>query len=134
MRTLISIVVSVMLFSVLLFAVSCLASYLVKHSQDFMNVLPWINGLVYALYFISGFVASVLSRAGFLVPGSVAGLASGLIAVIIFDVGVGMGGAAITVISGAFLGLIGGVFFSLLMRLWGNSFNKKQQADLRRLC
>ncbi len=132
MRALISIVVSVMLFSVLLFAVSYLASYLVKHSQDFMNVLLWINGLVYALYFISGFVASVLSRAGFLVPGSVAGLASGLIAVIIFDVGVGMGGAAITVISGAFLGLIGGVFFSLLMRLWGNSFNKSLQADFRR--
>ena len=134
MRALISIVVSVMLFSVLFFGVFYLASYVEKHSQDFMNVLPWINGLVYALYFISGFVASVISRGGFLVPGSVAGFVSGLVAVIIFDVGVGMSGAAITVFSGAFLGLIGGGFFSLLVRLRSNPFNKKQQADLRRLC
>lgn len=133
-RTLISIVVSVMLFSALFFGVSYLTSYLLKHSQDFMNVLPWINGLVYALYFISGFVASIISRDGFLVTGSVAGFVSGLVAVIIFDVGVGISGAAITVFSGALLGLIGGGLFSLLMRLWGDPFNKKQQAELRRLC
>ena len=109
-------------------------SYLVKNTEDFMNALPWINGLVYALYFISGFVSSVLSKAGFLVPGSVAGFISGLVAVIIFDVGVGMSGAAITVFPGALLGLIGGGFFGLLVRLRGNPFNKKKQADLRRLC
>ena len=134
MRALISIIISVMMFSMLFFGVSFFAAYLVKHSEDFTDVLPWINGLVYALYFISGFVASVISRGGFLVPGSVAGFVSGLVAVIIFNVGVGMSGAAFTVISGAFLGLIGGGFFSLLVGLRINPFNKKQQADLRRLC
>ena len=97
------------------------SNFLANNSDNFLAWQPWLVLAAYALYMLSGAVASALSKERVVVSGVVAGFVSALSAVVLFGVGGGMVGVVLTVVCSVLLGGLGGWLSALLKRRAANA-------------
>ncbi len=108
-KKIITIVFSVIVFMVLHYSLTLGSNYLAVNSNDFLSWQYWLIFLAYALYFISGVIASILSKEKFVIVGMLAGLVSAISAVVVFGIGGEMTGVMLTLLWGSVFGGIGGL-------------------------
>ena len=125
MKTLKGILVGLLMFSVLFFCFTGYVEYLAGNVHDFIGLLPWLSILAYLIYVVSGLIASAYCGRQHILVGSATGFFSGLVASLIFGVGVGIKGVASTLVLGTVLGVIGGALCKFAMRLRSGSSNKR---------
>jgi MFS-type transporter involved in bile tolerance (Atg22 family) len=86
-----------------------------KNVSDFLDFLPWLNGVAHLLYIIAGFLAAAFAGSRHILAGMAAGVSSAVIAIVVFGVGSGFEGFVVTLLSGLALGGFAGGIYKLVL-------------------